>query len=125
MVITVRRTNKTSDGLFGNLAIDLSPFKCVTMEIGSLCIPAGIYGVHWMWSDHFQQIMPQIVVAGRVAIEIHWANYPKQLEGCLALGTSADVPGDSINESKKAWIGFIKEILNQPALTLKVIEDYV
>lgn len=125
MVITVTRTNKTNDGFFGNLAIDTSSFKCVTMEISSKCIPAGIYGVHWMWSDHFQQIMPQIIVAGRDAIEIHWANYPSQLEGCLALGTSVDVSGDSINESKKAWIGFIEEVLNQPNLMLKVIEDFV
>ncbi len=124
MVITVTRTNKTSDGIFGNLALDGNSFKCVTMEITSLCIPVGIYAIQWMWSDHFQQIMPEILVPGRVAIELHWANYPKQLEGCIALGTMYELSKDCLDESKIAWTGFIKAILNQPNLTLKVIEDY-
>lgn len=123
MLITVNRTNRTSDGIFGTLSIDTSGFKCVTMEILSLCIPAGIYGVQWMWSEHFQQIMPQILVPGRVAIEIHWANIPTQLEGCIALGTTTQLSADNIKESKDAWVGFIKAVLNQP-LTLKVAEDY-
>jgi len=123
MLITVTRTNKTSDGIFGNLVIDASPFKCMTMEVGSKCIPAGIYGAHWMWSDHFQQIMPQILVPGRTAIEIHWANYPQQLEGCIALGTTYELSADCLNESKKAWIGFVNAALDQN-LTLKVVEDF-
>lgn len=124
MVITVTRTNKTSDGIFGNLSIDTSPFKCVTMEISSLCIPVGIYAMDLMWSEHFQQIMPQIIVPGRVAIEQHWANYPYQLEGCQALGTTTELSKDCIDQSKIAWIAYVKAILNQPILTLKVIEDY-
>lgn len=124
MLITVTRTAKSKDGIFGNLQIDNGSFKCVTMEILSLCIPAGIYGMTWMWSDHFQQIMPQIIVPGRIAIEQHWANYPNQLEGCQALGTSLELSLDMITESKIAWVGYIKAILNQPNLTLKVVEDF-
>lgn len=122
MVIVVTRKNRTNDGIFGMLSLDTDPFKCVTMEIASLCIPAGIYGMDFMWSDHFQQIMPHIIVPGRSAIEIHWANYPYQLEGCIALGTTIGI--DSINQSKNAWVSFIKAILNQPILTLKVVEDF-
>lgn len=124
MVITVTRTNKTSDGIFGNLVVDADKFKCVTMEITSLCIPAGIYAIQWMWSDHFQQIMPEILVPGRVAIEIHWANYPNQLEGCIALGTVFELSKDCLGESKNAWINFMKAIINKPNLTLKVVEDF-
>ena len=124
MIITVYRTDKTADGLFGHLEIDTDPFKCVTMEISSLCIPAGVYPLQWMWSEHFQQIMPHILVPGRTAILFHWANYPPQLQGCVALGTSTELSQDCIWESKIAWVGFIKAILNQPNLTLKVIEDY-
>ena len=124
MLITVNRTDKTSDGLFGYLEIDTNPFRCVTMEISALCIPVGAYPIQWMWSDHFQQIMPQIMVPGRTAIELHWSNRPSQLEGCIALGTSKELGGDCIDESKIAWVGFIKAILNQPNLTLKVSEDY-
>lgn len=124
MVITVTRTNKTTDGIFGNLSLDTNSFKCVTMEILSLSIPAGIYGMNWMWSDHFQQIMPSIIVPGRTAIEIHWANSPIQLEGCIALGTVVELSKDWIMESKIAWVSFIKAILNEPVLTLKVVEDF-
>lgn len=124
MVITLIRKNRTNDGIFGMLSLDTDPFKCVTMEIASLCIPVGIYGMDFMWSDHFQQIMPHIIVPGRTAIEIHWANYPSQLEGCIALGTVFDSGNDQIIQSKVSWIGFIKSILNQPNLTLKVNEDF-
>ena len=124
MLLSVTRTNKTKDGIFGTLAIDTSPFKCVTLENLSLSIPAGSYPVRWMWSQHFLQIMPEIVVTGREAIELHWANYPSQLEGCIALGTEAELSANCINESKIAWVKFIREILNQPNLTLKIIEDY-
>jgi hypothetical protein len=124
MLITVHRTDKTADGIFGYLEIDINPFRCVTMEILSLCIPAGTYPVQWMWSNHFQQIMPQILVPGRTAIEAHWANFPTQLEGCIALGTSKELGSDCIGESKIAWTKFIMAILNQPNLTIKVLEDY-
>jgi len=124
MIVTVARTAKTSDGIFGNLIIDGDPFKCVTEENMALCIPAGVYDLVWMWSEHFQQIMPHVLVPGRVAIEIHWANYPKELEGCVALGTNAEIASDCIDESKVAWISFIKAILNQPGLKIKITEDY-
>jgi hypothetical protein len=87
-------------------------------------IPIGIYDIQFMWSNHFQQIMPQIIVPGRVAIEQHWANYPIQLDGCQALGTQAEISADCLDESKVAWTAYIQVILNQPALKLKVVEDY-
>jgi hypothetical protein len=124
MIVTVIRTHQTDDGIFGNLAIDMNPFKCLTMELLSLAIPVGAYPVAWMWSEHFQQIMPQIIVPRREAIELHWANIPTQLEGCVALGTEVEILNDRIDESKAAWIGFIKAILNQPALMIKILEDY-
>jgi hypothetical protein len=124
VLITVTRTNKTVDGLFGNLSIDSDSFKCLTLENSGLSIPAGVYQIKWMWSDHFQQIMPTIVVPDRTAIEMHWANYPIQLEGCVALGTEEELSQDCIEQSKDAWIAYIKVVLNQPNLTLRIVEDY-
>ena len=124
MLITVTRTNKTEDGIFGTLAIDTSPFKCVTEENLLLEIYAGVYAVQWMFSGRFNQIMPHVIVPGRSAIEIHWANYPHQLEGCIALGTEAELAADCIDESKLAWVSFINAVLNQPNITIKIVEDY-
>jgi hypothetical protein len=124
MLITVTRTDKTNDGIYGNLIIDVSPFKCVTLENRMLAIPTGTYPLTFMWSDHFQQIMPHVGVPNRSAIEVHWANWPEQLEGCLALGTDADIKGDMITQSKSSWINFVTVIGDQPALMIKYVEDF-
>ena len=124
MIVTVTRTQKSTDGIFGNLAIDIDPFKCVTLENLQLEIPAGTYPVWYRWSNDFQQIMPHIIVPERTAVMLHWANWPKQLLGCIALGDEEDFNDDAINESKDAWIKFAQAITDQPSLTLKVVEDY-
>ena len=124
MLITVTRTNKTGDGVFGNLQIDTDPFKCVTMERLTTLTAVGTYDLFFMWSEHFQQIMPHVIVPGRTAIEIHWANYPSQLDGCTALGTQTDLQTDSIEESKDAWVKFVQAISDQPAIKIKYVNDY-
>lgn len=132
MLITVTRTNKTPDGIFGNLQIDVDPFKCVTCENLADAIPVGIYDLLFMWSEHFQQLMPHVIVPAipaanlpkRVAIEVHWANYPNQLEGCIALGDKTNLEADSIDNSKVTWVHFVQAISDQPAIKLKVVEDY-
>lgn len=124
MLITVTRTNKTPDGSYGHLSIDIDPFKCVTLENLLLIIPAGTYDLRFMWSEHFQQMMPHVLVPGRSAIEIHWANYPTQLAGCLCLGTDDDFVKDDVSQSKKAWIGFVRAITDQPSIKIIYREDY-
>ena len=133
MMITVVRTNKTTDGCFGNLMIDIDPFKCVTLENLLTLIPAGVvYDVLFMWSNDFQQIMPHVIVPGRTAIEIHWANYvidPQnakhiELKGCTALGTTTELAADCIDESKDAWIRFAQAITDQPSIKIKYVEDF-
>lgn len=132
MLIKVTRTHKSADGIFGTLQIDADPFKCVTLENLAQAIPVGIYDVFFMWSDHFHQIMPHIIVPAipsanlpkRIAIEVHWANYPVQLEGCIALGTEEDFKDDMVILSKNAWIEFAKTLTDQPSIKLKVIEDF-
>lgn len=124
MITTLTRTQKSQDGIFGTLVIDTSSYRCVTEENLTLCIPAGTYQILFMFSEDFQQIMPHVIVPGRTAIEMHWANWPKQLKGCVALGTEEDFADDMVTESKNAWIGYVKAITDQPALTLKIVEDY-
>lgn len=124
MIITVTRTNKSTDGIFGNLSLDSNPFKCVTLENLQLSIPAGTYPVLYRWSPDFQQIMPHVLVAGRTDIMLHWANWPKQLLGCIALGTEEDFKDDMVTESKDAWINFAIATTDQSSIVLKVVDDY-
>lgn len=104
MLITVQRKTKTSDGIFGQLTLDWNPFTCVTLENLAKSIPAGLYDVNFTYSPHFNRVMPHIIVPSRdqlaggdAGIRVHWANFPAQLEGCIAVGTMVD--GDSIDES--------------------------
>jgi hypothetical protein len=130
MIVTTTRTNKQNrpqfgPGIFGNVTIDTSPFKCIFMERDGVQIPVGVYPIKWLWSDHFQQFMPHITnVAGRVAIEQHWANYPNQLDGCQSMGTVEEMANDCIDESKDAWTAYCTIIINEPNVMLKVVEDY-
>ena len=133
MVITVWRTNKSNDSVFGNLAIDTGPFKCVTLENGDTLIPSGVvYDVLFMWSETFQQIMPHIIVPDRTSVEIHWANWvrdPKNpnhylLDGCLSLGKTADFKANAVWNSKPAWIDFCKAITDQPSIKIRYVDDY-
>ena len=124
MIGTLIRTNKSADGSFGNLSLDIMPFKCVTLENLQDIIPVGTYQVLYRWSPDFQQIMPHVIVPNRTAIMLHWANWPKQLLGCIALGKEEDFKDDMIQESKDEWIAFAQAITDQPSFTLKIVEDY-
>lgn len=97
MRITIQRKSSTVDGIFGVLTLDWNPFTCVTLENRDKAIPAGIYEVDFSYSPHFNRIMPLILVPGREGVRYHWANFPAQLEGCIAVGTAVD--GDSIDQS--------------------------
>lgn len=104
MNIIVQREKKSIDGIFGRMSLDWNPFSCVTLENLSKSIPEGIYDLNFTYSPHFNRVMPHIVVPSRdilaggdAGIRIHWANFPSQLDGCIAVGTAVD--GDSIDQS--------------------------
>lgn len=104
IIIYVERKSRTVDGIFGTMTLNVTPFKCVTLENLDKSIPAGTYDLDFTYSPHFNRIMPHIIVPSRDAlaggdagIRIHWANFPAQLDGCIAVGTAVD--GDSIDES--------------------------
>ena len=97
MLIKVNRIRKTNDGIFGTLTLDFNPFTCYTVENLEKSIPSGTYDVSFDYSPKFNQIMPHIKVPSRdeaaggdAGIRIHWANYPGQLEGCIAVGDNQE-----------------------------------
>ena len=78
-----------------------------------------------MWSDHFQQIHAAHSGSRKDGYRDPWANYPNQLEGCLALGTTEEMTENAIDQSKSAWINFVQMALtDQPSITIKFVEDY-
>lgn len=67
------------------------------MERIAVAIPEGTYPTKLAFSGHFQRNTPHLDVPGRTYIEIHPANWPSQLEGCIAIGAAID--GDALDSS--------------------------
>ena len=130
MNIIVQRKSQTLDGIFGVLTLDWTPpnsFTCVTLENLVKCIPAGVYQLDFNYSPHFNRIMPHILVPSRdslaggdAGIRIHWANFPAQLEGCIAVGTMVD--GDSIDQSLIPFNQLYAILNQQHGITIDVRE---
>lgn len=71
------------------------------MERTAVCIPVGVFEGHLETSPHFGFATPHIAVPNRTYIEIHPVNYPSQLEGCIAVGSTID--GDALDNSRSAF----------------------
>jgi len=62
-------------------------FQCYTLENTSYLIPEGEFELVWYPSPKWKQEVPLVYgVPGRSYIEIHAANWPRQLDGCTAVG---------------------------------------
>lgn len=118
MTITVQRKTKTSDGIFGILTLDWNPFTCVTLENLNKVLEAGVWSLTYAYSPHFNRQMPLINVPGRTWTWFHWANFPIQLEGCIALGRTVD--GDAIDDSVAAWNEFWGIINMQAGIKVEI-----
>ena len=95
---------------FGVLFTD-SYFECFTLENTAKIIPSGTYGITLYDSPHNKRIVPLLIgVPGREEIEIHIANYPHELEGCIAVGQSIGV--DVIHQSTKAFLALMEKVAN-------------
>jgi hypothetical protein len=118
MIVSVTRTHKTSDGIFGKMALDWNPFTCVTLENLQKELAVGTWPLTFSYSPHFNRTMPLINVPGRTWTWIHWANFPIQLEGCVAVGQKMD--GDAVDNSQVEW-NQLWDILNmQAGITVKI-----
>jgi len=120
MIIRVQRKRITVDGIFGVLSIDGNPFGCFTVENLKDAIPAGYYSVEFTYSPRFNQTLPLIDVPGRTAIRLHPANYPGELEGCIALGDKEEP--DAVDDSRVTFNQFYKIIDGQEDLHISVAD---
>lgn len=127
MNILVKRTKKTSDGIFG--VMQVADFICYTCENLEKSILADTYVVNFTLSKRFQSLMPHIIVpyrdvlaGGDAGIRIHSANYPKQLEGCIAVGDR--IEGDMVCDSRETFAKLFHIINNNPDIKITITEDY-
>ena len=98
-VLTLDRFAYTEYGTFGRLfehrVEGLSPLNMWTVEREWLdnrpfesCIPEGVYFVTPRSSRRFGEVMEVEQVPGRTDILFHAANWPDELQGCIAPGLS-------------------------------------
>lgn len=85
----------------GKLDID-GVYECKTLENAALAIPDGSYDLVKRWSHrHGSDVIGICDVPGRTDIEIHIANWPQELLGCVAVGQTSGV--DQILGSASAF----------------------
>ncbi len=94
MELTLVRTKYTTSGTFGYIVLPdgTKLYSCEREWANNgprnSCIPIGKYKVLWRPSPRFGQAYRLQNVPKRDAILIHAANYPSELQGCIALGLS-------------------------------------
>ena len=117
MDLRLARVEVVGEAQHGDLAIDGEPF-CVTLENDLLKIPAGRYPVTItespravegsLWSPRQEGLLPLVDVPEREGIRFHAANFPNQLEGCIAPGKARD--GESITQSRVSLVALMARI---------------
>ena len=100
MLVTVAREWYDDISVEGMLYIN-NIWQCYTLENARYLIPEGEYDLQWYDSPRWQQTVPQIMVPGRTYIEIHPANWPRQLDGCTAVGEHRTT--DMVEQSDAAF----------------------
>lgn len=91
---------QTTDALFGSMDYDGTAIG-VTMERTAVAVPEGTYRGYKRDSAHFGMRVVGIDVPLRTDIECHPANFPLQLDGCIAIGETKD--GDALDNSRAAF----------------------
>jgi hypothetical protein len=99
-VLRVQRNQILGEGTFGQISLD-GEFICYSMEKTAVEIPVGEYPARIRYSPHFAMNVPGIDVPNRTDIEIHPANYPSELKGCIATGST--VSNGALDNSRAAF----------------------
>lgn len=115
------REPSTPNTTFGILFID-GYFQCFTLENTEKIIPAGTYPITFYDSPRNKCIVPLLNnVLGRSEIEMHVANWPTELEGCIAVGNDKDAT--MLLNSREAFQALMIKIGSATNIVIK-IEDW-
>jgi len=119
MILQLKRTQSypENDAQFGELYID-DNLECLTLERISKIIPSGIYPVSFYFSPHNQSLVPLLTVPNREYIEIHVANYPTELLGCIAVGQTHN--DQALSNSRLAFNDLMDKIKDQDGLMIEI-----
>ena len=105
------------DCTLGILSID--GFQCFSLELADhqnepyiSCIPEGVYKYKYRDSPNHGHCLELQNVPNRTYIQIHVANFTKQIQGCIAVGNSIKfLDGDDI-----------PDVTNSAATLVKIME---
>jgi hypothetical protein len=120
-------------GTFGFITIDSAPSRrWWTVERpwkdnkpGESCIPLGIYKLrHGTYTANGTRPpypdLEFVDVPGRKNIEIHCANYARELKGCIAPGRVLRLQAWAIGESRHALNELLAEINGDPDIEIEI-----
>lgn len=108
MLLRLLREPSGLDCTFGVLFLD-GYYECFTLENTQKIIPIGVYPVSLYASPRNKRNVPLLHdVPNRSEIEMHIANYPRELEGCIAVGTSFSV--SSVFQSTDAFLKLMSKL---------------
>ena len=125
MKLNLIRYQFSPNATIGKLSID-GVFLCYTLERvadgknieNQSAINEGTYEVVKRWSSHMKcDVLGLCGVPGRSDIEIHIANFPSQLLGCIAVGMQAT--RDSLIRSTVAFNDLMAKFQEPATITIE------
>lgn len=126
LTVVIKRNRRTKDAIFGTVTVG-GKFICYSMENLARAISPGIYTARLDMSPHLGYVCPHLQVperdtlaGGDAGIRLHVANYPRQIEGCIALGLRAET--DYLEHSQAAFYKLIALVPQARAFLVSVSE---
>lgn len=122
LLLKIKRLRTSKDAIFGEIVVD-GKWVCYSMERTAVAIPLGSYNATMELSPHFGFATPHLDVPNRTYIEVHPANYPSQLQGCIAVGQQID--GDALDNSRAAFDSLAKLLPPEAPFLVSVVSSIV
>ncbi len=125
--VILERKESGDSGTFGILSV--SDFSCYSGELpfrdnhpDTSCIPTGTYTCEWTHSPRLNKETYEVLnVPDRAGIRIHSANYPEQLLGCIALGSTKQVvDGKTGVFNSRETVAKFETLMNKEKFSLEV-----
>ena len=125
MKLKLKRNNISGDGIFGILTIENSTFSAFSCENLAKSIMPGTYAVVIDHSPRLGFDTPHIIVplrdnaaGGDAGIRIHPANFPHELDGCIAVGDT--YKDNSVLNSRKTFAKLMDILKKEKDITIEI-----